>query len=383
MEDYSGSGLLVNGSSSSCADGSEIPVGTKAFAPFILLELLVALASNIILTALIIKARRVWNNTNIYLFSLSIAGLMEGLVLCVLLVIVIVGKWVLGRGLCLINQFLMCILLVLILLTHLAISRDRYKAVRDPINWQPRVKQALITTAAVWGFSLVFALLQLEIGIYILQQPRVQAVESNFVCFGIRAEGCSNENNTVPIMYLVPTLVFTGAVYLTVPIATIVTLTHYILILRELRQVEQLRIQYSMQSESPVLKINGRDEPVQCTAEERAAKSRAIIFLIQFMCSMIAYTYNSVHVIHAIVISGGNVLSFTKSHPAENRFMISLCLLPSCQPYRTYPDQQEVQESCEGIIPVELKPETTESGFSAANRKIIKFKISTLMSRSH
>jgi len=31
MEDYSGSGLLVNGSSSSCADGSEIPVGTKAF----------------------------------------------------------------------------------------------------------------------------------------------------------------------------------------------------------------------------------------------------------------------------------------------------------------------------------------------------------------
>jgi len=90
MEDYSGSGLLVNGSSSSCADGSEIPVGTKAFAPFILLEILVAFASNTILTALIIKARRVQNNTNIYLFSLSTAGLMEGLVT------VIAGKWVLG-----------------------------------------------------------------------------------------------------------------------------------------------------------------------------------------------------------------------------------------------------------------------------------------------
>lgn len=132
----------------------------------------------------------------------------------------------LGRGLCIIKQFLMYILLVLILLTHLAISRDRYKAVRDPINWQSRVKQALITTAAVWGFSLVFALLRLAIGIYILQQPCVQAVENNFICFGIRAEGCSNENNTVPIMYLVPTLVFTGAVYLIVPIATIITLTH-------------------------------------------------------------------------------------------------------------------------------------------------------------
>lgn len=149
MEDYSGSGLLVNGSSSSCADGSEIPVGTKAFAPFILLELLVAFASNIILTALIIKAQRVQNNTNIYLFSLSIAGLMEGLVLFVLLVTVIAGKWVLGRDLCIINQFLMYILLVLILLTHLATSRDRYTTVRDPINWQSRVKQALITTAAV------------------------------------------------------------------------------------------------------------------------------------------------------------------------------------------------------------------------------------------
>jgi len=125
-----------------------------------------------------------------------------------------------------------CILLVLILLTHLAISRDRYKAIRDPFNWQPGIQQAFITTAVIWGFSLVFALLRLAIGIYILQQPCVQAVESNFACFGIRVEGCSNENNTVPIMYLVPTLVFTGAIYLKVPIATVTTLTHYILIPR-------------------------------------------------------------------------------------------------------------------------------------------------------
>lgn len=47
------------------------------------------------------------------------------------------------------------------------------------------------------------------------------------------------------------------------------------------------------------------------------------------------------------------MLSLTKSHPAENIFMISLCLLPaSCQPRHNYPDQQEVQESCEGITPV-------------------------------
>lgn len=76
---------------------------------------------------------------------------------------------------------------------------------------------------------------------------------------------------------------------------------------------------------------------------------------------MIAYTYNSVRVIHAIVISGGSVLSLTKSHPAENRFMISLCLLLAANPAVLTLTNRRFSE---GIIPVELKPETTESGFS-------------------
>lgn len=84
---------------------------------------------------------------------------------------------------------------------------------------------------------------------------------------------------------------------------------------------------------------------------------------------MIAYTYNSVHVIHAIVISKGSVLSLTKSHPAKNRLMISLCLLLAANPAILILTNRRFSE---GIIPVELKPETTGSGFSAANRKIIK-----------
>ena len=354
----------MNGSTNSCSDDGEFPVGTKAFVPFLLLEFLVAAGSNVVLMTLVIKARRVQNNTNVYLFSLSLAGLIASLILFMLLVTVLAGKWVLGIVFCVVNRFSISTLVSLFLLIHLAISRDRYKAVRDPFNWHPRTSKTWIITFVIWGGSLVFAILRLVL-VYTLQQPEPTA-ES---CFGIQADSCSNKTITIPLVQFVPQMCVMGAVYLVV---LIVTLSYYILIIKDLRQVEQLRMQYRMLAESPVLKVNGKDKPVQCTAEERTAKSLAIIFLIQFTCAVIIYIYNAVRVIHAVVASRGNVVTFTRSHPAEDIFLLSLGLLPAANPAVLILTNKRFRNRVKEFFHWELKPETAESRSLASNRKSIK-----------
>ena len=364
MNDFSGSGFAMNGSTNTCFDDGKFPVGTKAFVPFLLLEFLVTAGSNVVLMTLVIKARRVQNNTNVYLFSLSLAGLIASLILFMLLVTVLAGRWVLGIAFCVINRFSISILMSLFLLIHLAISRDRYKAVRDPFNWHPRTCKTLVITFVIWGGSLVFAVLRLAL-VYTLQRPEPTA-ES---CFGIQADGRSNKTITIPLIRFVPQMCIMGAVYLVV---LTVTLSYYILIIKDLRQVEQLRMQYRMLAESPVLKVNGKDKPVQCTAEERAAKSLAIIFLIQFTCAMIIYIYNAVRAIHAVVASQGNVVTFTRSPPAEDIFLLSLGLLPAANPAVLILTNKRFRNRVKEFFHGELKPETAESRSLVSNRKSIK-----------
>ena len=365
MNDLSGSGFAMNVSLNACSDEEEFPVATKTFVPFLLLEFLVAAGSNMVLMTLVIKARKVQNNTNIYLFSLSLAGLIASLILFMLLVTVVAGKWVLGRAFCVINRFSISILLSSFLLIHLAISRDRYKAVRDPFNWYPRPSKTLVITSVIWGFSLVFAIFRLSL--FYSRQLSEPTAKS---CFGIEDNSCSsNETITIPLVQFLPQICIVGAIYLVV---LVVTLSYYILIIKDLRQVEQLRMQYKMLAESPVLKVNGKDKPVQCTAEERAAKSLAVLFLIQFMCAMIIYIYNAVSVIHAVVTSRGSVVTFTKSHPAEDILLLSVGLLPSANPAVLILTNKRFRNRVKEFFHGELKPETAESRSSTSNRKNIK-----------
>ena len=364
MNDFSGSGFAMNGSTNSCSDDGEFPVGTKAFVPFLLLEFLVAVGSNVVLMTLVIKARKVQNNTNVYLFSLSLAGLIASLILFMLFVTVLAGKWVLGIAFCVINRFSISILISLFLLIHLAISRDRYKAVQDPFNWHPRTSKTVVITVFIWGGSLIFAIFRIIL-VYALQQLKPTA-ES---CFGIQADGCSNKTITIPLVQFVSHMSILGAVYLVV---LTVTLSYYILIIKDLRQVEQLRMQHRMLGESPVLKVNGKDKPVQCTAEERAAKSLAIIFLIQFTCAIIIYIYNAVRAIQAVVASRENVVTFTRSHPAEDIFLLSLGLLPAANPAVLILTNKRFRNHVKEFFHGELKPETAEARPLASNRKSIK-----------
>ena len=364
MNDFSGSGLAINVSLNACSDEDEFPVVTKTFVPFLLLEFLVAAGSNVVLMTLVIKARKVQNNTNIYLFSLSLAGLIASLILFMLLVTVIAGKWVLGRAFCVINRFSISILLSSFLLIHLAISRDRYKAVRDPFNWHPRTSKTLVITSVIWGSSLVFAIFRLSL--FYSRQLSLPTAKS---CFGIGDNNCSNETITIPLVQFLPQLCIMGAIYLVV---LVVTLTYYMLIIKDLRQVEQLRMQYKMLAESPVLKVNGKDKPVQCTAEERAAKSLAILFLIQFICAVIIYIYNAVSVIRAVVASQGTVVTLTKSHPAEDILLLSVGLLPSANPAVLIVTNKRFRNRVKEFFHRELKPETAESGSSTSNQKSIK-----------
>ena len=129
----------------------DLPTGLLALTPFILLLAVVAAVSNTVLLVLIVKATcsRVQNTTNIYLFSLGVAGLLESCILFTLFTIVTTGRWLFGIGICYINTTMMSTAIVSKLLFHLLISRDRYKAVRDPFEWKPYNKMAFIFSAIV------------------------------------------------------------------------------------------------------------------------------------------------------------------------------------------------------------------------------------------
>ena len=299
-----------------------LPRGIEGYAPIILVEFIISLISNVILMALILKARKVQNNTNIYLFSVCIAGLFEAFNLFMLLITVTARRWVLGSAMCAINSFILLLTLFTLILLHLCISRDRYKAVSDPFHWQPKTKYSYVYSVVIWAVSLAFSLYAMSS--YIDKPPRPDTEESAFSCFGLTIFRDGSQ-----VKALVNAILLVSTFYPLNVIVAVVTLRNYILVLRELHLVKRLRQQACILSSVHVLRVNGRDKPLRCTAEERATKSLAVLCIIQFVCSFLITTITFARLIESILKKTplGEI-----THPAELTLWCIVQLMPSINP---------------------------------------------------
>ena len=328
----------------------ELPFGIEAFAPFLLLELIIVVTCNLVLMALVIKARKVNNNTNIYLFSLSICGLLQGINLFTLMVVVFARHWVFGRGMCYVNDFLLRLTFFPVLLTHALVSRDRYKAIKDPLNyWKVSTKKTYILNITVWTISTILALG--SVIWYVVRTPIPDGPLYGLECFyGL---DLIQGGFTVSLIEILAILVCT---VLWIVSLSIFTLWHYIHVLKELHTLAKLRSQFRVLSNSSILKVNGRDKPLHCTAEERAAKSLALMFLFQFICSLSLLAISILNV--TILTSNANMRSHLLPLIVP---LLSIYILPSINPVILALSNKRFRKRVKGLLKCELKPELEES----------------------
>ena len=226
LTDSTSSDLNYSNSSTAATVSSPfiLPRGITAFAPFVLIMFVTAAASNVILMALIIKAKKVQNNTNIYLFSLSVAGLLKTVNLLSLLVTVIARTWILGTVFCSVTSATHTASLFSVLTIHMFINRDRYKAVRDPFKWQPKSNWTFVYTAVAWSVPVGYSLWKL---VSQIQKPSSEKFgDVTFVCFS----GTFFRSYNNPASYTLTT-VFLGIYYLAVVTVSAIAVGYYIMVL--------------------------------------------------------------------------------------------------------------------------------------------------------
>ena len=351
--------LMLDDNSTQCEDTTsthppiiELPFGVEAFAPVLLLEFITVVVCNLILMALIIKARKVNNNTNTYLFSLSISGLLESINLFSLTVTVFTRRWVFGRELCYINDLLFRLTYFPILLTHALVSRDRYKAIKDPLNyWKVSTKKTYILNIGVWIVSAILALG--SVIWYVVRTPLSKGRLTGLECF----YGLDLFQGEFMVSFIEVTAISVFNI-LWMTFLSVFTVWHYFLVLRELHTLTKLRSQFRVLSNSSILKVNGRDKPLHCTAEERAAKSLALMFLFQFICSFISLS---------IITILGVLMLMSKYDSKKGTFspIIILALiiytLPGINPVVLALSNKRFRKRIKGLLKCELKPENEES----------------------
>lgn len=355
MENASTTGFATTGSSlynSTIADqgtdGSktvELPFGIEAFAPILMFELITVATCNLVLMALVIKARKVNNNTNIHLFSLSLSSLLQSINLFFLMVTVFSRRWLLGKEFCYINDFMFQLSFFPIRPIHALISRERYKVIKDPLKYSKMsTKRAYILNIIVWTIASILSLT--SVTWYAVRNPLSNAqqllgIECFFALHLIRAE------HAISLVEILVILLFNGLWLISL---SIFTMSHYVMVLRELHKLTKLRSQARILSNSNILKINQHDKPLHCTAEERAAKSLALMFLFDFVCSFVAY----------IVLSALSFMSLVWSKdPSEAAVVLVLFIysLRGINPLILFISNKRFRKRIRGLLKCELLPE--------------------------
>ena len=280
------SNSFLNDTESNSTISFLLPVGAAAFAPFLLLELVAAVVSNAILVALVILAcaHKLNNKINIYLFSFAMGGLVGGINIACLLTVVIGRQWVLGEVICNICWFAILVYHTNLLAIYLVISREKLSGVKDPFKRQNTNRRAYVDTVVIWVLSIFFAVL---LGGWLFEKTPNPDVENEnfFVCFGLSGDQGRTRNS-----YFIINSISVIIYWIVSIIIIIITLSNFVRIMLELRQLKKLRLHYIQQSRTnKVVRINGRDKPLYCTGEERTAKSLTLVYLIQFSCILIGY----------------------------------------------------------------------------------------------
>lgn len=274
-----------------------LPLGAVAFAPFIFLELMIAIISNVILLALVILScvHKFNNSINIYLFSLSINGLMGAFSIFCMFTLVLARRWVLGNFTCALNALIFLYSNNTYLVLYLIISRHKYKVVKHYFTFRPNIKRAYIFSAVAWIVSFLPVAMSSWSTIRRLLDP---GENENFRCYGF-----SSERSTSGSSFIFLTTFF--VVFWVISFIIVITsLYYFIRILLELHNLNKFRHRFSEQSrKNHVIKINERDRPLYTTAEEGTAKSLTLVFFIQLFALSVSYGMSYVQIIRNFVLS--------------------------------------------------------------------------------
>jgi hypothetical protein len=220
---------------------------------------------------------------------LAVGGLIGAIDIFCLLSLVVARRWVLGRFMCNVSYFVEYFIYVFFTAIYVVISRDKLKAVKDPLHGRPTNKRAYINSIILWVISLGAAVLFLALGVRVINGiPDLFHNRGNFICFGFTSRRI-NQTRMSSFVILFAIIVLYWIISFIVILATF---ANFVRILIELRTLKKFRLRYMESNESDTntktIKINGRDKPLYCTGEERTAKSLTLAYLIQLVIILIS-----------------------------------------------------------------------------------------------
>lgn len=325
--------------------------GVIAFAPILVLELLAAVISNSILLALVILAcvHKLNNNINIYLFSLSIAGLMGAFSIFCLFALIVGRRWVLGGAVCVLNWFLVYSSNLLYLLLYLVVSLDKYKVVRSSsFLSRPSKKRAYVLSIIVWVVSVVSVLA----GFWPVADELLNPLDNeHFVCYQLTQEIPRNA-------FIFRTISLSGFWLVSTVIIGISFFT-FLRILLELRSLKNIRMRLSNSEQlraNGTVRIDGRDldRPLNVSEEEGTAKSLVLIYFIHFIAISISYAMGYANILR-------NYILFNEDHQDPNfqiyyTVLLMVLLFPTTNPVYLILSNKRLQNRVKGLFKCELKP---------------------------
>lgn len=264
-----------------------------SFSPLFLLQLVVGLPAAAVLLSLVFKTRTELTNTNVYLASLSVSSLLQLFTAVPLLVTLIARQWILGNSACSLTAGIVAGVPMVSLCCHLLIVRDKYKATKNPSQWEwMKSSRAYVNVVCVWIASLVFAVL--IVGMNFEETNRIEEKnETDFSCFMYDRYPAGFSKLVVRGL----AVFFTSVVQ---NILIIVTVTYHILLHKELVHISRRR--------NPTVTTGAPDTAPASTstlcllisgfgAEHRTAKSLLLIFVVQALSTIAGILFDVIDLI--------------------------------------------------------------------------------------
>ena len=239
------------------SDQGLLPYSGVIYTPFIVVQLLVGLASNLLLFSVLIKSS-VTNNINIYLCSMAANNLLSLFLLLTLMVTTATQRWVFGQTMCTINQVIAYAVGIPYLLLPAFISRERYRAVLHFFEWKPYTKRTYIEVGGVWMAAIGAGLLAL------LQGRQIVGETDN-------AMSCYSPSRWPPE----PNIVIRASGAVLGSFVLLFSVVHYIYIFRQLHVIKKNNMYPSTGSQ----RFTYQDIPMEWKSELQALYSMASTFI--------------------------------------------------------------------------------------------------------
>ncbi len=296
---------------------------TTFFVPIIFLVLMIGLVFNTLLLVLIWKTRKVNNNTNVYLFSLAIIGLMRIFPAFNLMVTLVARNWVLGKEICFINQFLMRLITGITTPTILAMSYDRYITMKHPFRYYRKSRKRTFTIVSlIWiVFSIAGSPAAFLTISEIARAPRTIWTE----CF-------SSTMLMGGVKEVRETLVALNVAFLIVmAFAIAITLIYFIALAKELRAMKKTHNGCILPASSPLASIDTvsiRYKPN--SIEKQTTRTFSSIIFFQSTCTVIStMLFVTAIVIHLLSQQGSQTIVFQHVYT----LMLFFFILPYINPF--------------------------------------------------